>query len=44
MKYYSYPNDDAETATFDRAVLLAMLHYLLLVVRGSAAAEDPGKR
>ena len=26
--FYSYPNDDTEMATFDRTVLLAMLHSL----------------
>ena len=31
MKYYSYPNDDTEMATFDLTVPLAMLHSLSMV-------------
>ena len=33
--FYSYPNDDTETATFDRTVLI-MIAMLTTVVRGSA--------
>ena len=35
--FYSYPNDDTETATFDRTVdLLIVIAMLTTVVRGSA--------
>ena len=33
--FYSYPNDDTETATFDRTVLI-VLAMLTTVVSGSA--------
>ena len=33
--FYSYPNDDTETATFDRTVLI-VIAMLTTVVRGSA--------
>ena len=33
--FYTYPNDDTETATFDRTVLI-VIAMLTTVVRGSA--------